>query len=85
MTEEILKEFLKVSQNMTRAVRDLNFARPNLPLPSYPGRGSEKSFSSFTRDFNRVANASGWSEEDACMHFPILPARGSFGNVRIFN
>ena len=70
MTDEILKEFLRVSQNMTKAVRNLNFARPNLPLPSYTGRGNEKSFSSFTRDFNRVGNASGWNEEDACKIFP---------------
>lgn len=70
MTEELCKAVLRMTREVTDKLENLNLARPNIPLPIYSGRSNDKSFHSFIREFNRVANASGWDEITSFKVFP---------------
>jgi hypothetical protein len=70
MTAELQRELLTLSQNVTTLLNNLNLARPSIPLPTFTGRNNDKSFSAFIKEFNRVANASGWNETSCAQIFP---------------
>ena len=65
MDDELYKAVMRLTREVTQKLDDLSFAHPNILLTSYYGSSSGRSFQSFIREFNRVANASGWDEESA--------------------
>ena len=69
--KKMADEFAKCLTQLTMAINKLG-NRPQITLPAFVGKLDKRSFISFIRDFNKLATASSWNENEMCQNLPVF-------------